>query len=177
MRRWWVLAVCLGASGAAIAGEPLVVFGVPLGGVVKPANCPAGSYRGEVLCWVKRPTNVEGWKQGSARLPDSSVPLWAVGVLPSVRQTPAERLAEVKLSPLRESDGKAAAASIRQRFGLPTSAGRHDTTWWNTWLLPAGENIVLACSDGLCSVAFRSAELVDILDRERATRPARPATP
>lgn len=172
-------------SSTAAAAEPVKVFGLPLGGTMKPApNCgssPKGKYSAEGICWVYKTSTSRSYTSGQISLRDSdSVPRWAVlaEFKPEVRNNILSTLTVVT----NEIDDAAVITeSISARFGKPRMPkAERDTQWYATWTRPEIA-ISLVCSRGTCHARFVSAEThaeemrrINEVVRRDAARPISP---
>jgi hypothetical protein len=127
------LVLALGAVDAS-AADPVIVFGLPLGG--KPVKqiriCPERSHVTDIVCWVGRPSTAGGETEGYVALPNSALPLWASG-LHQLSLGRDGTISRVRIDAGGIGSDQAVIDSISTRFGPSTDqpAGPYTVKFWS----------------------------------------------
>lgn len=185
---WLAIAALTLGSPHASASDPVLIFGLPVGGTLPspPKACPSSvnAIAERPLCWIEKPFRHGATTTGGVYLPNpESRPAWAAHATFDMTISGSNTLDVLAVRPASARDMTAIVASISERFGNPS----HSTIYMRSgpasakWSAP-GINIDLLCDRvDFCLVEFRSAR--SWLDRERdlaaskKADAARPRTP
>lgn len=179
-----------GASPGSENASTTKVFGLPIGGVLKPAPrvCNLGEVsKGttKVVCWLEKPTATkDGSKIGILHLPDpDSRPEWAAYAEFSAIVGSGGVLEWVRVKAQNEGKKHLIASSISKRFGNPVQAPLPGDFAYATWRAE-GLQIDQVCDFLNCRISFKPAptqaqqaqadEAFEASLRRRSARPAAP---
>ena len=185
---WVVHLVAVIAFGTGIAfataAEPVLVIGVPIGGVLtkKIPVCPSNTDLSRDICWVGKPfVAKDGERLGTVHLPrPESLPAWAAYASFELTIAKDGQVRKIRVTAQPERERSAIFQSISARFGTPLVNKPNDGEYYSVaWDRP-DIFIDLLCA-AKCYVSFQSRIDKDELLKELAERKkvdnARPVSP
>jgi hypothetical protein len=155
------LATLLLLCSHAFAADPVLIFGLPLGGVwaANPKICPFNTDNARQFCWVGKPfLPKDGGKYGTIHFPNTdALPEWAAYASFTLSLTKSRVIESVSVETIDARDKNNIAKSISTRFGAPKSQSLNRTDLAIADWVAAGVSVNLMCADK-CQIIFRSTE-------------------
>lgn len=178
------IALAIASTASAATTEPIIVFGVPIGGALKtiPKLCPFDTDKAKTPCWVDRPyQHRDGSQAGALHLPNAeNRPKWAAYATFEVQITRQGVVDKLSAKVHSTRNLTEIQESIVGRFGPSTTSTNSPKVISQTWARP-DVHVKLLCSPGdfcaveLSSLAYR-ARYEREMEQRRATDAARPKT-
>lgn len=134
-----------------------LLLGIPFGEPLHLKICPFNTDTAKAPCWVSKPFVAgSGHRLGSIHLPNAnSRPDWAENVQFRVLLDRQDRVLEINVNTLTNTNRYEIADSISKRFGLPQEDQlRHAEISWARWKSLEG-NVEMRCKDE-CWIDFRT---------------------
>ena len=170
------------AATAAVASEPVTVFGLSLGGKLRPSfrQCLMKEIGTDVrtLCWISPPGMYHGWRSGWIIVPgESSRPSWAAHGSFEATVAKDGTLGELRVKTSDPDKYIDIFTSINSRFGPPSSTNTviQKRAYLASWDR-SDIKIELACSPEIkCYTTFTSPNRAAFVAREKSAAKAKEA--
>lgn len=164
---------CATSVASAQAAETITVFGLHLGGKLKPSfrQCSMKEIGTDVrsFCWIAPPLTQSGWRFGPVIVPNADTrPVWAEHGSFSATAAKDGTLGELRVKTYPADKFDDIRHSIELRFGPPTgSSPAQRETQIATWNR-ADIKIELICGAKIdCHTTFTSPQWAAVLEQER----------
>lgn len=145
----------------AFAADPVLIFGLPLGGIwdQKPKICPWDTDKATSFCWIGKPfVAKDGTRLGSIHFPKKELlPKWAAYSLIEIHLSKTGVIDQIGVNTLNSDEKNIIAQSISARFGLPKNSSLNRTDLALADWSSQGAHIHMMCVDK-CMVGFRSSD-------------------